>query len=52
MSAADRDLPAVLAPPLAPDASFDADVAAGFDIEWLAERPDTRRLPLPRRRAA
>ena len=52
MNAEHRDLPVVLAPPLSPDASFDADVAAGFDIDWLAERPDTPRLPVPRRRAA
>lgn len=32
----ETDLPHVLAPPLVPDASFDADVAAAFDAEWLS----------------
>lgn len=31
----ETELPRVLAPPLVPDASFDADVAAAFDVEWL-----------------
>lgn len=32
----DTDLPAMLAPPLSPEATFDADVAAGFDVDWLS----------------
>lgn len=52
MKAEERDLPVILAPPLAPDASFDADLAAGFDIDWLAIRPESGRRPVPRRRAA
>lgn len=29
-------LPVMIAPPLAGDASFDAEVAAAYDAEWLA----------------
>ncbi len=35
MKPEDQPLPEILAPPLAPDASFDADVAAAFDVDWL-----------------
>ena len=51
MNAEDRDLPVVLAPPLAPDASFDADVAAGFDAEWLRGADDRDAGEAPRRAA-
>lgn len=50
MSAADRDLPAVLAPPLAPDASFDAEVAAAFGATFLA-KARRRRVEPPRKAA-
>jgi hypothetical protein len=39
MKPEDQPLPEILAPPLAPDASFDADVAAAFDVDWLGELP-------------
>lgn len=32
----DQTLPETLAPPLSPDASFDADVASAFGVDWLA----------------
>lgn len=35
MKPEEQSLPETLAPPLAPDASFDADVAIAFDVEWL-----------------
>jgi hypothetical protein len=38
MKPEDKPLPEILAPPLAPDASFDAEVAAAFDVEWLGGR--------------
>jgi len=31
----DQTLPETLAPPLSPDATFDADVAATFGVDWL-----------------
>jgi hypothetical protein len=38
-----KRLPATIAPPLAGDASFDADVAAAYDAEWLSpQRPAVR----------
>lgn len=52
MKAEEPDLPVILAPPLAPDASFDADLAAGFEIDWLAVQPEPMRRPSARRRAA
>ncbi len=36
MKPEDQSLPETLAPPLAPDATFDAEVAATFGVEWLA----------------
>lgn len=36
MKPEEQNLPETLAPPLAPDASFDAEVAAAFGAEWLA----------------
>ncbi|MGL4288292.1 MAG: hypothetical protein ACRCVA_18225 [Phreatobacter sp.] len=33
-------LPVMIAPPLAGDASFDAEVAVTYDAEWLGEQRD------------
>jgi len=50
MTADERDLPVMIAPPLAPDASFDADVAAAFGTAWLGGPRDQAAEP-PRRAA-
>jgi hypothetical protein len=36
MTPDETDLPTIVAPPLSPAASFDADVADLHDVEWLA----------------
>ncbi len=36
MTADGSTLPVIVAPPLSPDASFDADVADLHEVEWLA----------------
>ncbi|WP_293421996.1 hypothetical protein [Phreatobacter sp.] len=36
MKPEDQTLPETLAPPLSPDATFDADVAAAFGVDRLA----------------
>lgn len=43
MTPDDTALPLIVAPPLSPAASFDADVADLHEVEWLAAAPIVRK---------